>query len=556
MKTNLELSTFSVVRRLTASVRHLWWAYILAVLGAVAGFLITLVIPSLVLFLAWRALDGVVPSLGWLLVLFLLGLLRGGARYVEHLSGHYVAFKTLYDLRCQVFAKMRRLSPTKLDQNDSGVLLKVIGEDIEAMEVFFAHTLPPVMTASLVSLCLVLFYSSLSPAIAVVALFAYAMIALFLPRSSAKRLQPLLSAQSTMRKSYLSLFLESLKGMKELVQFNQANSRFSQLTKQSELVNAREKEVAQAQYLQAALSFLVIGLAILIVASLAFWQVSQRLLTIEQATLLIVVFATSFAPYLELSRLPLGFKRAITAACQVFALLDEEEADYSGQPLDETIESIKVEDVNFSYPSRSKEILSQVSVAFPRNQLIGIVGESGSGKTTLMKLLMRWYDPTAGQVLLNNHPLQEMDARKLQKRVAYIPQIPQLFSQSIRENLTLGDLSITEEAILKVAEQCHMKERILKTKDGLDTVLDSENLIFSAGERQRLELMRALLKGVDVYIFDEPTSNLDSLNEASFLQLIKEHCQGYVFVISHRPSTVAACEVIYQVKDHQLTLLS
>lgn len=258
---------------------------------------------------------------------------------------------------------------------------------------------------------------------------------------------------------------------------------------------------------------------------------------------------------MELSRLPLGFKRAMTAARQVFALLDEEENDKSGLAFNETITHIALEDVSFSYKQRNQNIFEELSVAFENHKVIGLVGKSGSGKSTLMKLVMKWYDNTKGQILINQKPLLTLAARDVQNRIAYIPQIPQIFSQSIRENLRLGNPNITDEMILEAADKCRIKDKILTTTDGLDTELNNEQTIFSAGELQRLELTRALLKNADCYIFDEPTSNLDSLNEAAFLKVIREPCKGYVFLISHRLSTVASCDIIYRIENGRITQL-
>ncbi len=550
---NNPLSTKTIVKRLAHLVKGLWLQYVLAVGGAVLGFLMTILIPSLVIRLAWQALDGQTPAVAFVFLLFALGLLRGILRYMEHFFGHYVAFKTLYDFRCMVFAKLRRLAPTKLDKQDSGNMLKMIGEDIEAMEVFFAHTLPPVMTATLVTIILAVYYWSVSPLIAVVSLVVYAFLAIFLPRAQAKHLQPLLQKQSQTRKTYMSHFSDNLHGMKELLQFGRIEPALKQLNQESESVNAREKEVAQAQHLQSSLSFLVIGLAIMGVAILSLSQAEAGQITLVSAVTVIVVFSTSFAPYLELSRLPLGFKRAMTAARQVFELLDEKEFDKSGQAFDETIDSIVLEDVSFTYDNREQDIFKHLSVAFENHKIIGLVGQSGSGKSTLMKLVMRWYDNTKGQILVNQHPLSDLSARDIQSHIAYIPQIPQVFSQTIRENLTLGNPDITDDMILEAAAKCRIKDKILSTKNGLDTLLNSEQTVFSAGELQRLELTRALLKEADCYIFDEPTSNLDSLNEAAFLQVVRKHCKGYVFLISHRLSTVAASDVIYKVENKTLT---
>lgn len=552
MEITNELSTKVLVKRLTSLVKHLIPHLVVAVSFAVLGFFATIIIPSIIITLAWSALDGQIPSPFYLIALAILGLLRGLFRYGEHYFGHFVAFKTLYDFRCMVFAKLRRLTPGKLDNQDSGSLLKMIGEDIEAMEIFFAHTLPPVATAIIITVILELYYFSVSPIIAIITLITYALLAILIPKLSAQYLQPLLETQSQTRKQYMSNFSDSLYGMKELLQLGQTKQRLSALDNQSQSVNNREKAVAVAQYIQSAVTFLVIGLAIAAISTIAFSQVNSDQLSLVTATTLIVVFSTSFAPYLELSRLPLGFKRAINASRQVFELLDEKEFDKSGQTFDQKIEDIAFDEVSFSYENREQVIFKNLSVAFENHKIIGLVGQSGSGKSTLIKLIMRWYDNTKGHILLNHENLSNLSARDVQKHIAYIPQIPQIFSQTIRDNLTLGDESITDDMILSAAEKCRIKDKILSTHQGLDTKLNSEQSIFSAGELQRLELTRALLKNADCYIFDEPTSNLDSLNEASLLHVIREHCKGYVFLISHRPSTVSSSDVIYKVEDNTL----
>ena len=166
-----------------------------------------------------------------------------------------------------------------------------------------------------------------------------------------------------------------------------------------------------------------------------------------------------------------------------------------------------------------------------------------------MKIVMKWYVAKSGTISLNDDDILDIDSRKLQEKIAFIPQFPQIFSQTIRENLTLGNKNITDDEILYIAEKCRLKDKILSTENGLDTKINSERVIFSSGEMQRLELMRALLKKADVYIFDEPTSNLDTLNESIILNLIKENCKGMVFLISHRMSTVSFADVIYKVEN-------
>lgn len=552
MEDKRRLNTWQLVKRMTLSVTHLVPYIALAVFFAVLGFLATLLIPALIIKSGWNATLGKTPALWLLGLLVLLAIFRGLFRYLEHYFGHYVAFHTLAYFRNRIFEKLRTLIPAHLDTQNSGNLLKMIGEDIEAMEVFFAHTLPPVATVAIVTLLLSVYYWIMYPLVAIIAIMTYIGLAIVLPFFFARRLQPLLKQQTDMRNAYMKDFLEILRGMKTLVQFDKANGYFNTLESKSKVVNQVEKEVAKQNTVQALSAFLLIGLSIMCIAAISFQAVLSHKLNVYQATVLIVVFSTSFAPYLELSRLPLGFKRAINAARHVFELLDTKAIERNGEMLEHTIDQIEIKDLTFQYDNREQTIFEQLSCSFEKNKIIGLVGASGSGKSTLMKLIMRWYDTASGAVEINQANIQQLDARSIQNKIAYIPQVPHFFNQTIRENLLLGKKDITDEVVLETAQKCRILDVILATKDGLDTRLNHESISFSAGELQRLELTRALLKNADCYIFDEPTSNLDSLNEASFLQVIKEHCRGYVFLISHRPSTVSCADIIYRVENKQL----
>lgn len=540
-----------LIPRLLRSMQHLLPRIGLAVFFAVMGQVTTVAIPVLLIHLAMKALAGETASILMLGIFILLALLRGIFRYGEHYFGHYVAFHTLAAYRRLIFAKLRALAPAKLDRQDSGSLLKMIGEDIEALEVFFAHTIAPICTGILVAGLLGLYFGVSSWVLAVLALVTYAILAIWIPNQFAQQLQPLLKEQNSKRKAYVSYFIESLKSMKDLLQFQQTDRRFEQLSVKSKEVNQLERRVAQTNFMQYAISFLVVGLSIMAFALISLHLVESGQLPVEVGLSLVVAFSSSFAPFLELSRLPLGFKRAMNAGRNIFELLDEKEAEQSGQKLDIVVTDIAIKELDFDYDGREAGLYRKLSVDFHQPGIIGLIGSSGAGKSTLMKLIMRWYDWQSGEIALSGIDSRDIDKAHLQANFAYVPQVPQIFHQTIRENLLLGRTDISDEMILELADKCQMKERILESPQGLDTVVASAN-DFSAGEGQRLELMRALLKKADCYIFDEPTSNLDSLNEARFIQLVKEHCQGMVFLISHRSSTMACADHLYRLEGGQL----
>ena len=545
MKDSLRL-----VARLINFMKKLLPVILLAVFFAVFGFLITVYIPAKIISLGFDAVNGEKLKIISLIMLVVLAISRGLFRYGEHYFGHFVAFKVLADFRREIFSKLRRLAPSKLDSQDSGALLKLIGEDVEALEVFFAHTLAPITTGTIVSIILIIYYLQYNILLALIAVIVYFTLAVIIPNIFSNKLKPHLEVQQKYRKSYTSYFLESLRGMKDLLQLGVEKERFKNLSKESRIVNKKERNVAKLNFLQFSYSFLTIGFGVLAFAFVDFILVNKNVISVKDAVITLVVFSSSFAPFLELSRLPLGLGRALQAAKQTFSLLDENEpVGNDGSKEIEKINEIKFENVDFSYPKRDKMIFENLNLHFEDEKIVGLVGESGSGKSTLMKMVMKWYMAKSGKISLNDEDILEIDSRKLQEKIAYIPQFPQIFSQTIRENLVLGNDKITDEEILEIAEKCRLKDVILSTENGLDTKINSEKIIFSSGEMQRLELMRALLKRADVYIFDEPTSNLDTLNESIILNLIKENCKGMVFLISHRMSTVSFSDVVYRVEN-------
>ena len=542
--------SIKLIIRLINFMKKLLPVILLAVFFAVFGFLITVYIPARIISLGFDALNGEKIKIISLIVLVILAISRGLFRYGEHYFGHFVAFNVLADFRREIFSKLRRLAPSKLDSQDSGALLKLIGEDVEALEVFFAHTLAPITTGTIVSIVLIVYFLQYNFHLSLIAIIVYFILAVIIPNVFSSKLKPHLEVQQKYRKSYTSYFLESLRGMKDLLQLGVEKERFKNLSKESRIVNKKERNVAKLNFLQFSFSFLTIGFGVLTFAFAEFILVNKNIISIKDAVITLVVFSSSFAPFLELSRLPLGLGRALQAAKQTFSLLDENEPiGNDGNKEIEKLNEIKFENVDFSYPNRDKNIFENLNLHFEDKKIVGLVGESGSGKSTLMKMVMKWYMAKSGKISLNEEDILEIDSRKLQEKIAYIPQFPQIFSQTIRENLVLGNDKITDEEILEIAEKCRLKDVILSTENGLDTKINSEKIIFSSGEMQRLELMRALLKRADVYIFDEPTSNLDTLNESIILNLIKENCKGMVFLISHRMSTVSFSDVVYKVEN-------
>lgn len=383
---NRKYSNFNLVCRLINFMKKLMPVIIIAVFFAVAGFIVTVYIPAFIVSVGFDAMEGIKPKFISLLILIVLAVSRGLFRYGEHYFGHYVAFKVLADFRREIFAKLRRLVPSKLDSQDSGVLLKLIGEDVEALEVFFAHTLAPITTGTFVFIILMAYFFKYNSLSAIIAGTVYILLAVFIPNIFADKLRPHLDTQHDVKKSYTSYFLDSLKGMKDILQLGIEEERFDNLGQKSRIVNKEEKKIAKLFFLQFTFSFLVIGFGVLLFAYNNFILVFQGKMLLKNAVITLVVFSSSFAPFLELSRLPLGLGRALQAARQTFKLLDEDEPEYLENSVVEVsdISKIEFENVDFAYPNREKLIFENLDIAFSGRKIVGLVGESGSGDNAIM----------------------------------------------------------------------------------------------------------------------------------------------------------------------------
>ncbi len=534
--------TFNLVKRLILFMKHLMPYILVAVMFAIMGFISVISISYILL---ESALNKNL-SLNILWILVFLAIFRGLMRYGEHYFGHYVAFRSLKDMRSIVFDKLKKLSPNKLDNKDSGILIKMIGEDIEALEIFFAHTIAPTLTGTIAFILLFIYFYKVHYLLAFLSSVCFVLLAIIMPIFYSNKLL-MLQKQNEVKKEYNSIFLDTLKGIKELIQFNYLSNKINEIDLKSKEVNLKEKEIAVSNYNQGITTYLIIGFMVSLYS-----YVALNLMKIDTHNnnylLSIIVFVSSFAPFLELSRLPLGFKRAMNAADDIFKLLDEEYEVDNFNDFKEHILDIKASDLSFSYGS--DEVFNNTNFNFKNNKIIGISAKSGSGKSTIMKIIMKWYKLNSGNIYFNDKNYDLYSKRSIQNKFVYIFQDSKIFKQSLRENITLKNNNITDEMILNIAAKFQMKERIVK--EGLDSIVSADS--FSAGERQRIELMRAALKEADFFIFDEPTSYLDSLNEATVLNLIKNNFKATIFLISHRPSTLSIADEIYEIVDKKIVL--
>lgn len=483
------------------------------------------------------------------LVISIGSLLIGLSRYSEQYFGHYVAFHLLADLRNRAYKQVTKLAPSKIEGKKSAKLLKMITEDIEKIEVFYAHTLPPVAIAGVVTLLFLIVGTFIHPFLGGYTFLSYLTVGLFIPIYRYKQMYENSRKQEKIQANNQQLLFESVRGREDLLQLEATWKMKQKIGNQFSKERVLQKELTIASIRQD--NF--IQLICFIFWGLFAWIGLSLPIDAQQAVPLIITYPFTFTAVLALSSLPTSVIKSLEAANRLFKLYDE-------QPLIEIKDSqkremapitfIEYKDVSFSYPARANQtVLNEVNFTANKGERIGIIGESGKGKSTLVKLLMRWYQPTSGDIFLNHERSDHLSVEVIRSQMTYLPQNPKLFQGTLKENLVLNNQEFSEEEIWAALEKVQLKNKVMNFSDKLETKISSKNAPLSSGERQRFELARAFLHESSVLILDEPTSQLDALNEGIILTSIKEHFNGIVICITHRKSTLSLCDKIYEVKN-------
>ena len=551
---NKQRSGFRVMARLVGLVRPLGGYMTLAVLMGLAGHLCAA-------FLTILGGYGLLAVLGEssvrLPVLFggmlALAVLRGVLRYAEQGCNHFIAFKLLALLREKVFAALRRLCPAKLDGRDKGDLIALITSDIELLEVFYAHTISPALIALLFSAGMAAFIGSFDPRLGLLAAAAYGVVGLAMPLVAARW-----SGEEGMRfrtqSGELSAFvLESLRGLPEILQFGQGQARLAEMNRRTDALSQREEKLKQAAGRNTALTNTVVlgfDLAMLF-CSAGLYQSGA----VSFAGVLIPTLAlfSSFGPVIALAALGSTLQNTFAAGNRVLDILEEIPVvqPVEGRPA-AGFAGAEAKNVSFSY--EGEEVLRDLSISVPQHAVIGIVGRSGSGKSTLLKLFMRFWQTRQGSVELSGRSVDEINTEDLRRMEGYVTQETHLFRDSIKNNLRIAKLDATDAEIEAACKKASVHEFIQSLPQGYDTPVGELGDTLSGGQRQRLGLARAFLHDAPFLLLDEPTSNLDSLNEAVILRsLQKERAGKTILLVSHRLSTLGAADKIYSVENGRVS---
>ena len=491
---------------------------------------------------------------GILTALIVLAVARGALRYLEQMSGHYIAFKLLALLRDKVFSSLRRLAFVKLQDKQAGQLVSLVTNDIELLEVFYAHTIAPIMIAFFTSAILLLVFGHLSGWFVVVALAAYLTVGVILPiittklaREDGRRYRELVGEMN-------DFFLDSVRGMKEIQLFGYAKQRLDEIQQRSQKIDMaferiKDQEAKVRVYTEVAVSAFNI---IMLFTGLILFSLDK----IDFSAFLIgvILLMSSYGPVIALSNLSSNLLQTLASGERVLSLLAEEPElkDVESAVDLKDVSRIDVESVNFAYGE--EQILSDVSLSVKKGEILGIHGRSGSGKSTLLKLLMRFYDPKSGSIKINGETLPNINTRSLRNNMAYITQQTYIFNETIEENIRLARRNATLEEIMEAAKKASIHDFILSLPEGYQTKMTELGGNLSDGEKQRIGIARAFLHNAPIILLDEPTSNLDSLNEAMILKsLLNVKAEKLIILVSHRQSTMAICDQVIGIENGRMS---
>ena len=491
---------------------------------------------------------------GILTALIVLAVARGALRYLEQMSGHYIAFKLLALLRDKVFSSLRRLAFVKLQDKQAGQLVSLVTNDIELLEVFYAHTIAPIMIAFFTSAILLLVFGHLSGWFVVVALAAYLTVGVILPIITTKLAREDGRRYRELVREMNDFFLDSVRGMKEIQLFGYAKQRLDEIQQRSQKIDTaferiKDQEAKVRVYTEVAVS--VFNIIMLFTGLILF---SLDKIDFSAFLIGVILLMSSYGPVIALSNLSSNLLQTLASGERVLSLLAEEPElkDVESAVDLKEVSRIDVENVSFAYGE--EQILSDVSLSVKKGEILGIHGRSGSGKSTLLKLLMRFYDPKSGSIKINGETLPNINTRSLRDNMAYITQQTYIFNETIEENIRLARRDAKLEEIMEAAKKASIHDFILSLPEGYQTKMTELGGNLSDGEKQRIGIARAFLHNAPIILLDEPTSNLDSLNEAMILKsLLNVKAEKLIILVSHRQSTMAICDQVIGIENGRMS---
>ena len=541
------MSTIQIFSRLIKLVFPLTGFMICAILMGVAGFLCAIFIPVLSSMALVKN-----PTFSFhtiVILLFVCALLRGILRYAEQACNHYIAFKLLARIRDQVFGALRKLCPAKLEVKDKGSLISLITSDIELLEVFYAHTISPICIAFVTSLICVGIQVQFGWIYGLYSLFAYVVVGVVLPVFISKQSRQIGVEYRKEAANLNNYVLESMRGLKESMQYMDTENRLMGLDNQTALLAKREKELKYFQAKTVSLTNLCVVLLSLGLCLIHIYMNSS----IDSMIVSGVLQISSFGPVIALANLGSTLSQTIGAGQRVISLLDETpmvEEVVNGN--EAKFNKLDISNVDFAYDE--ERILKNMNLSIRENEVIGIQGKSGSGKSTLLKLLMRFWNVSKGEILVDGIDIKSLNTSNLRKNEGYVTQETILFHDTIENNLRVAKQDALMEEVQEACKKANIHEYIQSLPNGYKTLVEELGSSLSGGERQRIGLARMFLHDAKLVLLDEPTSNLDSLNEGAILKSIYEERKDKTIVfVSHRESTLAHCDRVIHMESERVS---
>lgn len=544
-------SNFKVMLRLSKLVAPLSGFMVLAVAMGIAGNLCASFITVLG---GYAVLDIMnIPVAISVTAAFILAVvfavLRGILRYAEQSCNHYIAFKLLALIRDRVFKALRKLCPAKLEGRDKGDLISVITSDIELLEVFYAHTISPAIIALVFCLIMTVFISSFNIILGMIALLAYIAVGVIIPvavsKTSGKNGEKFRKESGELS----SFVLDSLYGVDELIQYDCGDERIKKMNELTDSLSKTEKRQKSLSGRNIAITNTVIFVFDIIMLLVGAYLYSISAVNIAGVIIPTLALMSSFGPAVALANLGSTLQNTFAAGNRVLDILDETPvvSEISGKK-NVSFTGAKAENVTFSYGNET--ILKNISVDIPKKSVVGIIGKSGSGKSTLLKLFMRFWQTDSGKISVSDTSVNEINTENLRDLESYVTQDTHLFHDSIKNNLKIAKLDATDEEITNACKKASVHDFIMSLPDGYNTMVGELGDTLSGGEKQRIGLARAFLHNAPFMLLDEPTSNLDSLNESVILKSLNEEREDRtVVLVSHRQSTMRIADRVYSVEN-------
>lgn len=557
-KKSLRRSSAKIMASLIALLGSLSYIMILAVINGSVGFVCAMGVTVFGAVGVAKALgETIALSYGWIIGLTIgCGVLRGLLRYFEQYSNHYIAFRLLAVLRDKIFGALRVLCPAKLENKQKGSIIAMITSDIETLEVFYAHTISPICIAVLVSAAVFLFVGFVSSwYLALVALVGFLTIGIVVPLISSGRLKESGVKYRAEFASFSAYFLDSIKGIKDIVLNNAGEEREKEVNKRSDGLLAETKKMKHNITRAGSAIELTVSMFVLITLAVGILLVRNDMLPLGRMIIGMVTVFSSFGPVIAVGSLPGNLTQTFASGDRVLNLLAEKpavEAVTNGKDFD--YETLDVKDLSFSYDGQT-EVLKDIKMHAQKGEIIGIVGESGCGKSTFLKLLLRFWERSGGEINYDDIDIDQINTDSLLKNVTMVSQSTYLFEETIEDNLRIAKPDATQEEIENACKMASVHDFIMTLPDGYKTQVGALGDNLSAGEKQRIGLARAFLRGSELILLDEPTSNVDSINEGIILRALKEQKnKKSIILVSHRESTMAIADRIYQVAGGVMTV--